>query len=202
MSSRQRGFGRTVLVAVRLLLVSTVLLGIVYPAVILGIGQLAFNSQANSGLISSGGKVVGSVLIGQSFSDAKGNPLPQWFQPRRSAAGKDYDATASGGTNLGPNSEVLTKSIEAARASIARFDGVSPASVPADAVTSSASGLDPHISPAYAREQVRRVAATRGLSEATVHALVERFIQGRDLGFMGEETVNVLQLNIALAKLG
>lgn len=202
MSARQRGLGRTALVAIRMLVLATVVLGVAYPALILGIGQLAFNAQANSSLVTSAGQLVGSSLIGQSFSDAKGNPLPQWFQPRRSAAGAGYDGTASGPSNLGPNSAVLTKQIEAARAAIAAFDGVSPASVPADAVTASASGLDPQISPAYAVEQVSRVAAARGLSVDAVRALVDRHVEGRELGFMGEETVNVLELNIALAKLG
>ncbi|MBN9169857.1 MAG: potassium-transporting ATPase subunit C [Microbacterium sp.] len=135
----------------------------------------------------------------ESFADAKGNPLPQWFQPRPSAAGKTgYDGTSSGGSNLGPENKDLITAITERRAQIAAFNGVSPDEVPADAVTASGSGLDPHISPAYALLQVDRVAAARDLPAATVRALVEAHIQSRDLGFLGEPRVNVLELNQAL----
>ena len=145
---------------------------------------------------------MGSALIGQSFTDADGNPLPEWFQPRPSAAGDGYDAGASSGSNLGPENEDLIAAIEERKAQVAEFNGVPEADVPADAVTASASGLDPHISPEYALLQVARVAEARGLPESEVRDLVESRIQARDLGYLGEPTVNVLQLNLALAELG
>jgi potassium-transporting ATPase KdpC subunit len=188
--------------ALRVLLVLTVILGVLYPLAVTGVGQLLFRHQANGSLVSAGGHVVGSSLIGQNFTDAKGNPLPQWFQSRPSAAGADgYDPTSSSASNLGPNDTDLVKSIEARRAAAAAFDGVAPASVPPDALTASGSGLDPQISPAYAQEQVARVAKARSLDPAKVRALVASFVQGRALGFLGEQTVDVLQLNIALAEL-
>ena len=191
---------RTTGVALRAMLVFTLLLGVVYTVVVTGIGQLALPWQANGSLVrDTQGEPVGSALIGQSFTDAKGNPLPQWFQPRPSAAGKTgYDGTSSGGSNLGPENKDLITAITERRAQIAAFNGVSPDEVPADAVTASASGLDPHISPAYALLQVDRVAAARDLPAATVRALVEAHIQSRDLGFLGEPRVNVLELNQAL----
>ena len=187
--------------ALRALLVLTVVLGLGYPLVVLGIGQLALPAQANGSLVSVDGEVVGSSLIGQSFTDADGNPLPEWFQSRPSAAGAGYDGTASSGSNYGPENPDLIAAIEDRRAAIAEFEGVDPADVPADALTTSGSGLDPHISPAYALLQVARVAEARGLSEDAVRELVESHIQGRDLGYLGEPTVNVLHLNIALAEL-
>ncbi|AZZ51931.1 potassium-transporting ATPase subunit KdpC [Rathayibacter festucae] len=186
-------------VALRALLVLTVALGVLYPLAITGLGQVAFARQANGSLLTENGETVGSSLIGQSFTDADGNPLPEWFQSRPSAAGDGYDASASSGSNLGPENEELIAAIQERRAAIAAFDGVDPAAVPADALTASASGLDPQISPAYAAIQVARVAAARGLSEEDVRALVAEHTQGRDLGFLGDETVNVLELNLALA---
>ncbi|QHC58632.1 potassium-transporting ATPase subunit KdpC [Rathayibacter sp. VKM Ac-2760] len=186
-------------VALRAMLVLTVALGILYPLAITAVGQVAFAGQANGSTLSVNGETVGSSLIGQSFTDADGNPLPEWFQSRPSAAGDGYDASASSGSNLGPENEDLVASIEERRAAIAEFNGVDPTEVPADALTASASGLDPHISPAYAELQVARVAEARGLSEESVRSLVAEHTQGRDLGFLGEETVNVLELNIALA---
>lgn len=197
---RQQGF-RQYGVAVRAMLVFTVVLGIGYPLVITGIGQASMSAQANGSTVSVDGETVGSTLIGQSFTDSDGNPLPEWFQSRPSAAGDGYDGGASSGSNLGPENPDLVAAIEERRASIAAFEGVDPASVPADALTASASGLDPHISPAYAMLQVPRVATERGLDESAVRALVERLTQGPDLGYLGESTVNVLQLNIALAGL-
>ena len=187
--------------ALRALLIFTVVLGIGYPLVVLGIGQVIFPAQANGSLVELDGDVVGSSLIGQSFTDADGNALPEWFQSRPSAAGAGYDAGASSGSNYGPENADLIAAIEARRTAIAELDGVDPADIPADALTASASGLDPHISPEYALLQVDRVAAARGLDADDVRALVTERTQGRDLGFMGEPTVNVLQLNIALAEL-
>ena len=193
---------RTHWVAIRAMLLFTLVLGVGYTLVVTAIGQLAFPARANGSLVANAdGETVGSALIGQSFTDAAGDPLPEWFQPRPSAAGDGYDAAASGASNLGPENPDLIALIEERRAQVAAFNGVSPQDVPADAVTASASGLDPHISPEYARLQVARVAEARGLPEAEVRALVESRIQARDLGYLGEPTVNVLQLNLALAEL-
>ncbi|KZC95068.1 MULTISPECIES: potassium-transporting ATPase subunit KdpC [Clavibacter] len=193
---------RTAGVAVRAMAVLTVVLGVGYTAVVTGIGQLALPAQADGSLVSADGQVVGSSLIGQSFQDSDGAALPEWFQSRPSAAGDGYDGTASSGSNLGPENDTLVSSIADRKAAIAASDGVDPASIPADALTASASGLDPHISPEYAREQVARVAEARGIPEQEVARLVDQHVQGRDLGYLGEPTVNVLELNIALAGLG
>jgi K+-transporting ATPase ATPase C chain len=195
-----RGTTRQYWVALRAMIVLTIAVGIVYPLVITAIALLA-PAQSGGSLLSVDGKTVGSSLIGQSFTDKKGNAIPEWFQSRPSAAGKGYDATASGGSNQGTESETLIAAIKERRAAIAKSDGVDPKSIPADALTASASGLDPQISPAYAREQVNRVAAARHLPEARVAALVESFVRGPELGYIGDPTVNVLRLNIALAKL-
>ncbi|MBF4618171.1 potassium-transporting ATPase subunit KdpC [Clavibacter sp. VKM Ac-2873] len=193
---------RTAGVAVRAMAVLTVVLGVGYTAVVTGIGQLALPAQADGSLVSADGQVVGSSLIGQSFQDSDGAALPEWFQSRPSAAGDGYDGTASSGSNLGPENGDLVSSIEDRKAAIAESDGVDPSTIPADALTASASGLDPHISPEYAREQVARIASARGIPEQQVERLVDAHVQGRDLGYLGEPTVNVLELNIALAGLG
>lgn len=185
--------------AVRALLIMSCVLGIAYPLAITGIGQLAFNDKANGSPVRVDGSVVGSSLIGQSFTDADGAALPEWFQSRPSAAGDGYNGGASSGSNYGPENEDLIAAIADRRAAIEALDGTSE--IPADALTASGSGLDPHISPEYARLQVARVAEARGLPEQKVRDLVESMIQGRDLGYLGEPTVNVLQLNIALAQL-
>jgi K+-transporting ATPase ATPase C chain len=198
--SSLRGTTRQYWVAIRSMIVLTIVLGILYPVVITLVGLLA-PSQSNGSLLKVDGKTVGSALIGQSFTDKKGNALADWFQSRPSAAGNGYDAGASSGSNQGTESETLIKAIKERRAAIAKSDGVDPASIPADALTASGSGLDPDISPAYAREQVARVAAARHLPETTVAKLVESFVVDRPLGYIGEPTVNVLRLNIALAGL-
>jgi K+-transporting ATPase ATPase C chain len=186
-------------VAIRAMAVFTIVLGLGYTLLITGIGQLVFPWQANGSRVTdAGGHVVGSALIGQSFADAHGKPLPEYFQPRPSAAGHGYDGGASSGSNLGPENSDLITAIRDRKTAIAAFDDVQPADIPADAVTASASGLDPHISPAYALLQVDRVAAARGLHEQVVRDLVESRIQARDLGFLGEPRVNVLELNLAL----
>lgn len=200
--SSQRQTGRTLVVALRSMILATVVLGIAYPLVITGIGQLAIPWQANGSEVQVDGKTVGSALIGQSFTDKKGNPLPQWFQSRPSAAGDGYDGGASSGSNYGPENPTLIKDIAKRKAQIAAFNGVSPDRVPADAVTASSSGLDPHISPEYALIQITRVAEARGLPEGSVRTLVTSAIQQRDLGYLGEPIVNVLKLNIALQQLG
>jgi K+-transporting ATPase ATPase C chain len=196
-----RTAGRQAWVAIRALLIFTVVLGIGYTAVITGIGQLALPWQANGSPVTSGGQTVGSALIGQGFTDKKGNALPEWFQSRPSAAGDGYDATASSASNYGPENTALIKAVKERKAAIAKLDGVSESSIPADAVTASGSGLDPHISPAYALLQVDRIAQVRGLPVASVKKLVETQIQAPDLGYLGQSRVNVLELNIALAKL-
>jgi len=194
-SARQYG------VALRAMLVFTVILGVAYPLAIMAFGQLALPNQANGSLIHVSSGVVGSSLIGQSFTDADGAARPEWFQSRPSAAGDGYDAAASSGSNLGPENADLIAAIAERKSAIEESDGVTAAQIPADALTASASGLDPQISAEYARIQVNRVSAARGLPVATVSALVESRIQGRDLGFLGEPTVNVLQLNLALQSL-
>ena len=189
-------------VALKAMLVFTVVLGIAYPLVITVVGQVALPAQANGSLVhSADGTVVGSSLIGQSFTDTDGNALPEWFQSRPSAAGDGYDAAASSGSNWGPENPDLIQAIGDRQTTIEKLDGVSRSEIPADAVTASASGLDPQISPAYARLQVARVAAARDLPEAEVSALVDSLVQGRDLGYLGEPTVNVLNLNLELAQL-
>lgn len=201
MSSTRTG-ARTTWVAVRVLLLFTLLLGVAYPLVITAIGQLALPAQANGSLVARDGETVGSQLIGQSFSDSDGAPLPEWFQPRPSAAGDGYDAGASSGSNWGPEHPDLIAAITERRAGVAEQNGAPASEVPVDALTASASGLDPHISPAYALLQVERVAAARHLPVETVRELVESTVQKRDLGYLGEPTVNVLMLNLALAQLG
>jgi K+-transporting ATPase ATPase C chain len=198
--SSLRGTTRQYWVAIRAMIVFTVVLGIAYPIVVTGLGLIA-PSQANGSQVKVGGKVVGSSLIGQSFTDSKGNALPQWFQSRPSAAGTGYDAGASSASNQGTENPALITAIKQRKAAIAKSDNVNPASIPPDALTASASGLDPDISPAYARLQIDRVAAARDLTVAQVTKLVNSFVVGRELGYIGDPTVNVLELNIALSKL-
>ena len=186
---------RTTGVAIRAMLVLTLVLGVGYTLLVTGIGQLLLPWQANGSPLAD---EKGSSLIGQSFTDADGNALPQYFQSRPSAAGDGYDGGASSGSNLGPENPDLITAIQDRKTAIAEREGVDPSQVPADAVTASASGLDPHISVAYALLQVPRVAEARGLSEQEVRDLVESRIQGRDLGFLGEERINVAELNLAL----
>lgn len=201
MSSTRTG-ARTTWVAVRVLFLFTLILGVAYPLAITAIAQLALPAQANGSLVTQGAKTIGSQLIGQSFADSEGSPLPEWFQPRPSAAGDGYDAGASSGSNWGPEHPDLIEAITARRAGAAELNGAAASAIPVDALTASASGLDPHISPAYALLQVERVAAARELPVDTVRTLVESTVQNRDLGYLGEPTVNVLMLNIALAQLG
>lgn len=203
-----RGAWRRYWVALRAMLVFTVVLGAAYTLTVTAIAQLTLPAAANGSTVSSDGRIVGSALIGQSFTDAAGKPLPQWFQSRPSAAtgpgstGKGgYDAGASTGSNLAASNPAQQKAVDQRTRVIETTDGVMPSQIPDDAITASGSGLDPHISPACALLQVKRVAEARGLPEEAVRRLVESRIQGRDLGYLGEPTVNVLQLNLALAGL-
>jgi K+-transporting ATPase ATPase C chain len=183
-------------VGLRLLIVMTVLLGVAYPFAMFAVGRIVSGTSNGSYLTNASGAVVGSALIGQSFDG------DQWFWPRPSAAGEGYDALSSSGSNLAADNPDLVAAVGDRQAAAAAADGVQPREVPADAVTASGSGLDPDISPEYARQQVARVARARGLDPAAVSALVDGSTQGRLLGFIGEPRVNVLQLNLALENLG
>ncbi|MFE4604066.1 potassium-transporting ATPase subunit C [Kitasatospora indigofera] len=204
---------RTHFTALRMLLVMTVILGLAYPLLVTGISQVAFSDKANGSIVSSQGQEIGSSLLGQNYNlpktapsgsttgaapDEAPVPDPRWFQPRPSAYA--YDPKSSGASNLGPNSEDLLKAVEERRAAVAAFDGVDPATVPADALTASGSGLDPHISVAYAKEQVARVAKARNLPVDKLNGLVVKYTEGRSLGFLGTEGVNVVLLNRAVSE--
>ena len=173
-------------------LVMTVLTGMLYPALVTGLAQAIFHKQASGSLIEANGKVIGSELIGQKFSK------PEYFQGRPSAAGDGYDAANSGASNLGPTNQKLADRIKADSAKFRRNNPDFSGPIPADLLTTSASGLDPHLSPASAAAQVSRVAMARGITPAEIQQLVERFTQPRQLGFLGEPRVNVLELNLAL----
>ncbi|MFI6352243.1 potassium-transporting ATPase subunit KdpC [Streptomyces sp. NPDC050743] len=190
-------FGRMTWAALRMLLVLTVVTGIVYPLVVTGIGQAAFHSKANGSTVKVDGKVVGSSLIGQSWN-IKGTdkPDPKWFQPRPSNS--NYDPLATGSSQLSASNPKLVQMVKDAKKQVAEFNGVPQSEVPKDAVTGSASAIDPDISPAYADIQVGRVAKANGLPVSQVQKLVKEHTDGRTLGFMGEPHVNVLALNIAL----
>lgn len=179
--------------ALTLTLVLCVITGLVYPGIVTGIAQLVFPRQANGSLVTVGGRVVGSALIGQSFTQ------PWYFHPRPSAAGDGYDASASSGTNKGPTDARLADTLIAQSVATAvAKDGAMAGHIPTDMATRSASGLDPHISPANAALQVSRVARARKADSAAVQSLMARYVEGRQFGFFGEPRVNVLLLNIAL----
>jgi K+-transporting ATPase ATPase C chain len=184
---------RHTLVAMRLTLLTTVLLGLIYPLVVTGLAQLLFPRQANASMVMADNRVIGSELIGQGFT------RPEYFHSRPSAAGSGYDAISSGGSNLGPTSRKLAERVAASVSKLIRENpGLKPGKIPADMVTTSASGLDPDISPANAYAQVARVAKARRMSEDELRMLVESNVTGRQFGFLGEPRVNVLRLNRAL----
>jgi len=181
---------RNLITAILMTIVTTVLLGIIYPLVVTGISQVLFHDKANGQLIVRDGTVVGSRIIGQPFS------APKYFHSRPSAAGNGYDAANSGGSNLGPTNQKL---IDRVKQDTASAQGENPsAPVPVDLVTTSASGLDPDITPAAAEFQIPRVARERGMTEQAVRQLIQKYTQSRQLGFLGEPRVNVLELNLKL----
>ncbi len=178
--------------ALRMTLLFTVLTGLLYPGLVTGICQLVFPNQANGSLITRNGNIVGSSLIGQAFTK------PEYFQPRPSAAGDGYDAANSGGSNFGPTNQKLSDRV---KASVDKFRKENPdfsGPIPADLVTSSGSGLDPHLSVASVEAQLPRVAKARGVGVDQLRQLMEQSAEGRDLGFLGESRVNVLRLNLLL----
>ncbi|MFE0135916.1 potassium-transporting ATPase subunit C [Streptomyces sp. NPDC059037] len=210
--------GRLLWAGLRALLVLTVICGVIYPLAVTGIAQALFNDKANGSEIKSGGKAVGSELIGQRYDlplkkgQETAEPDLKWFQPRPSnglgenSVNTQYQLILSGATNLAGDNKDLIKQVKDAQAAVVKDNStagfkVKPSDVPAEAVTSSGSGLDPHISPDYADLQVHRIAEKNHLGVAQVQKLVDEHVDGRILGFMGEPRVNVLQLNIALKEL-
>jgi K+-transporting ATPase ATPase C chain len=178
------------LTAIWFTLITTILFGVIYPLVVTGMSQVLFRDRANGQLIETNGKITGSRIIGQAFTG------PSYFHSRPSAAGTGYDPTSSGGSYLGPTNKTL---IDRVNGDVQRLHAENPAMpVPIDLVTSSASGLDPHISPAAAEFQIPRVARERNISEIDLRAMVARHTEGRQFGFLGEARVNVLELNLEL----
>ncbi len=183
---------RQMLPALRMAIVLTVLTGLIYPGIVTELCQMLFPNQANGSLVYKDGRVIGSSLIGQNFTK------PEYFQPRPSAAGNGYDATASSGSNLGPTNQKLVDRVKVSADKFRKENPTFSGTIPADLLTASGSGLDPHLSPESADAQVERVAQARGASPQDIRALVEQLTEGRDLGFLGEPRVNVLRLNQAL----
>ncbi len=184
---------REILIALRMTLATLVITGLAYPLVVTGLAQALFPRQANGSLVTSDGRTVGSELVAQAFSQ------PAYFQPRPSAAGATgYDAAASSGSNLGPTSQKLRDRVAADVARLREENPQAVGPVPIELVTTSGSGLDPHLSPEAARWQVPRVAAARGVASEQIHALLAARLEGRTFGFLGEPRVNVLLLNLDL----
>ncbi|MFJ9619934.1 potassium-transporting ATPase subunit KdpC [Streptomyces noursei] len=217
MNNSVRNTARLLTAGLRALLVLTVVCGVIYPLVVTGVAQAAFSGKANGSEVTSHGKVVGSSLLGQRYdkgTDKKGDPIPdlRYFQPRPSAGlgsnrkatppvNPQYDLQVSGASNLGATNTDLVKAVKERKQWVATTYGVPESQVPADAVTSSGSGLDPDISPEYALLQVNRIAKETHRSADEIEKLVQDHVQGRQLGFMGEPRVNVLELNVALRDL-
>ncbi|MCI4040934.1 potassium-transporting ATPase subunit KdpC [Streptomyces sp. TRM75563] len=200
--------GRLAWAALRMLLVLTVVTGILYPLAVTGVAQGLFHDKANGSIVKVEGEEVGSELIGQTWDLPKKNPDdesevarpdPKWFQPRPSNSG--YDPLSTGSSQLGASDPTLTKLVGDTKKAVAAFNGVPESEVPKDAVTGSASAIDPHISPEYAEIQTNRVAQANGLTGQQVAKLVEEHTEGRTAGFLGEPHVNVLTLNLALKDL-
>jgi K+-transporting ATPase ATPase C chain len=183
---------RQLLPGLRMTLVMTVLTGLIYPGVVTGLCQMLFPNQANGSLETRDGKIIGSTLIGQNFTK------PEYFQPRPSAAGNGYDATSSTGSNLGPTSQKLVDRIKASADKFHQDNPGFTGTIPADLLTASGSGLDPHLSPESADAQVGRIAKARGANPDDIRTLIIQRTESRDLGFLGEPRVNVLKLNEAL----
>ena len=181
---------KNLVIAVLMTIATTILLGIVYPLVVTGIARVIFPDEANGQLVQRNGRIIGSRILGQAFTG------PGYFHSRRSAAGNGYDAANSGGTNLGPTNQKLIERVREDTASLQAENPGRP--IPDDLVTASASGLDPHISPATAEFQIPRVARERGISEEQTRQLVVEHTAGRQFGFLGERRVNVLELNLEL----
>ncbi len=194
---------RQLLTGLRMTIALIVLLGLAYPLVVTGVAQALFKDNANGSLVKQHGRVVGSTLLGQNFVDKNGNPLPQYLQPRPSAAGANgYDAMASGGSNLGPSNQTLLDDVKQRADAYRAFNGLGPdVPVPVDAVTASASGLDPDISVANARLQAPRIAKARGIDVNVVTKVIADHTQTRPFGVLGEDNVNVLDVNLALDNL-
>jgi K+-transporting ATPase ATPase C chain len=190
---------RQLLTALRVTVALLVVTCVVYPLAVWGVGRVVFRDKTDGSLVSAHGQLIGSDLIGQTWNDAGGHPLARYFQPRPSAAGDGYDPSASGGSNLGPANPKLLDAVAARVADYRQFNGLAAdVAVPVDAVTASGSGLDPDISVANALAQAPRVARARNLPASQVVALVHAHTRDRALGFMGEDAVNVLQLNLAI----
>jgi K+-transporting ATPase ATPase C chain len=184
---------RNILIAIWFTLVTTVIFGVIYPLAVTGMAQLLFHDRANGQLIERDGKLVGSRIIGQAFTGSG------YFHPRPSAAGTGYDATSSGGSNLAPTNKNL---IERVKGDVQKLHAENPnATIPVDLVTTSGSGLDPDISPESAEFQIPRVAQSRSMNQEDLRALIQKHTKGRDLGFLGEARVNVLELNLELDSL-
>jgi potassium-transporting ATPase KdpC subunit len=193
------GILRQASVSIAALVIATLALGFGYPLFVTGISQLFLHGKANGSLLYSDGKLVGSALLGQSFTDAKGNPLPKYFQPRPSNAGAGYDGSSSGASNLGPSNPTLINEVSERVRAYRQFNHMAPdAAVPVDAVTASGSGLDPDISLQNALDQAPRVAEARHLPAARVLALLHQHTAPAEWGFLSEPAVNVLQLNLSL----